>query len=43
MGGFETFIFRRTMKGIQLLIDTFESEGDEYNEAIKDFGYELYN
>ena len=42
-GGFETFIFRRTLKGIQLLIDTFESEGDEYNEAIKDFGYELYN
>lgn len=41
--GFESFIFRRTMKGIQLLIDTFESEGDEYNEAIKDFGYELYN
>ena len=42
-GGFESFIFRRTMKGIQLLIDTFESEGDEYNEAIKDFGYEIYN
>lgn len=42
-GGFESFIFRRTIKGIQLLIDTIESEGDEYNEAIKDFGYELYN
>lgn len=42
-GGFETFVFRRTMKGIQLLIDTYESEGDESNEAIKDFGYELYN
>ena len=41
--GFESFIFRRTIKGIQLLIDTFESEGDEYNEAIKDFGYEIYN
>ena len=42
-GGFETFVFRRTMKGIQLLIDTYESEGDEYNEAIKEFGYELYS
>lgn len=41
--GFESFIFRRTLKGIQLLIDTFESTGDEYTEAIKEFGYELYN
>lgn len=43
IGGFESFIFRRTLKGIQLLIDTFESEGDEYNEAVKEFGYEEFS
>lgn len=41
--GFESFIFRRTLKGIQLLIDTYESTGDEYTEAVKEFGYEVYN
>ena len=41
--GFESFIFRRTMKGIQLLIDTYESTGDEYTEAVKEFGYEEFN
>ena len=41
--GFESFVFRRTLKGIQLLIDTYESTGDEYTEAVKEFGYELYN
>jgi hypothetical protein len=41
--GFESFIFRRTMKGIQLLIDTYESRGDEYTEPVKEFGYEVYN
>jgi len=43
IGGFESFIFRRTMKGIQLIEDTFEAVGDEYNEAVKEFGYETYN
>lgn len=38
-GGFETFIFRRTLKGIQTLFDTYESTGDEKNEAIDNFGY----
>ena len=41
--GFESFVFRRTLKGIQLLIDTYESTGDEYTEAVKEFGYELYS
>jgi len=39
--GFESFVFRRTLKGIQLLIDTYESTGDEYTEAVKEFGYEV--
>jgi len=38
-GGAETFVFHRTLKGIQSLIDTFESEGDEYNKEVKDYGY----
>ncbi len=38
-GGFETFPFRRTLRGIQLLKDTYESSGDEKNEAINNFGY----
>lgn len=38
-GGFESFIFRRTLKGIQNLRDTYESEGDELIEAISNFGY----
>ena len=42
-GGFETFIFRRTIKGIQNLRDTYESEGDELNTAIDDFGYAIYS
>ena len=42
-GGFETFIFRRTLKGIQNLRDTYESEGDEINNAINDFGYSIYS
>jgi hypothetical protein len=41
--GFESFIFRQNIKGIQLLIETFESVGDEYTEAVKEFGYEEYN
>lgn len=38
-GGFETFIFRRTLKGIQNLKDAYESVGDEVNVAIDNFGY----
>lgn len=38
-GGFETFIYRRKLKGIQTLFDTYESNGDEYNDAIKNYGY----
>ncbi len=38
-GGIETFVFRRTLKGIQNLKDTYESVGDELNEAIDTFGY----
>lgn len=38
-GGFETFVFRRTLKGIQNLRDTYESEGDEITPAISNFGY----
>ena len=38
-GGFETFVYRRKLDGIQLLKDTYESHGDEYNNAIKSYGY----
>lgn len=38
-GGIETFVFRRTLKGIQNLKDTYESVGDEYIEAIDTFAY----
>ena len=38
-GGIETFVFRRTLKGIQNLKDTYESVGDEVIEAIDTFAY----
>ena len=38
-GGDESFVFRRTLTGIQSLKDTYESEGDEYTEEINDYGY----
>lgn len=38
-GGIETFVFRRTLKGIQNLADTYESVGDEVIEAIDTFAY----
>lgn len=41
--GVDSFIFRRTLSGIQLLMDNYEAVGDEYTEAIKDFGYTIYN
>lgn len=41
-GGAESFVFHRTLKGIQSLTDTFESEGDEYNKEVKDYGYKIW-
>jgi hypothetical protein len=41
-GGIESFIYRRTLKGIQLLSDTYEASGNEYTEAVKDYGYKLW-
>ena len=40
--GVDSFIFRRTLSGIQMLVDHYEAVGDEYTEAIKDFGYTIY-
>ena len=42
-GGAESFIFRRTLKGIHGLKDTYEAEGDEYNEALNTFDYVPYS
>ena len=39
VGGAETFVFRRTLKGIQMLTDTYESNGDEYVKAISNYNY----
>lgn len=41
-GGIESFIYRRTLKGIQLLSDTYEATGNEYIEAVKDYGYKIW-
>ena len=41
-GGFESFIFRRTLKGIHSLKDTLEASGDEYTGLIEDYGYKMY-
>ena len=38
-GGAESFVFRRTLTGIQALKDTFESRGDEIVEAINKYDY----
>lgn len=40
-GGFETFVFRRTMSGIQFLTDTYEANGEKETESISDYG--IYN
>jgi len=42
-GGAESFIFRRTLKGIHGLKDTYEAEGDEYNEPLNTFDYTPYS
>lgn len=39
VGGAETFVFRRTLKGVQFLRDTYESNGDEYTKAISNYNY----
>ena len=36
-GGFETFVYSRTLTGIQALFDTYESRGDEYTSGVNDF------
>jgi len=41
-GGFESFVFRRTIKGIQATRDTIESVGPEYSDIVYDYGYKNY-
>ena len=41
-GGLESFIWHRTLKGIQALRDTYEAEGDEYTQAVNDYGYKIW-
>lgn len=41
-GGIESFIYRRTLKGVQVLNDTYEAEGDEYTEKVKDYNYKVW-
>lgn len=41
-GGIESFIFRRKLKGINALRDTYEANGDEYIEPINTFDYKVY-
>lgn len=41
-GGLESFLFRRTMNGIQKIRDTFESKGDEYTKPINNYSYKAY-
>ena len=41
-GGFESFIFRRTFKGIMALKDTYQSEGEEYTKPINNYAYKAY-
>lgn len=42
-GGFESFLFRRTLKGIHSLKDTYESTGDEYTLVIDEGEQEQYD
>lgn len=42
-GGIESFIFRRTYKGIVAPKDMIVSQGDEYIEAVKDYGYKEWS
>lgn len=38
-GGIESFIFRRTLKGINNLQDNYEAEGVQYTKAVSDYAY----
>ena len=38
-GNFETFIFRRKLKGIDLLKDTYEAKGDKLTEGVDKYLY----
>ena len=40
--GIESFVYRRTLKGVQVLSDLYEAHGDEYTEKIKDYNYTLW-
>ena len=41
-GGIETFIFRRTLNGIQALKDNYTAVGDEKTDEINSYGYTLW-
>jgi len=40
--GFESFVFRRTMNGIQMLKDTFESYGEEVEKSVESYAISTY-
>ena len=41
-GGYETFLFRRTMNGIQMLKDTLESYGEEIEQSVDTYAINTY-
>ena len=41
-GGYESFIFRRTLSGIQILKDTYEAYGDEVEPSIDNYSVDTY-
>lgn len=41
-GGFESFVFRRTLKGIMALKDEYTAEGDEYVKPVNNYTYKAY-
>lgn len=40
--GFESFVFKRTMNGIQMLKDTFESYGEEVEKSVDSYAINTY-
>lgn len=38
-GGIESFVFERTLSGIQHLVDTYEAEGVRYNRPVAEYAY----
>lgn len=40
--GFESFVFKRTMNGIQMLKDTFESYGEEVEKSVDSYAISTY-